>query len=62
MYLAINGLLSSFNELQEVLERPMMQYSVLNSFLVNIVCRKALASRISQTGKSIVEVCFYSLL
>lgn len=54
---SITSLAATFNELQEVLDRPMMQYAVLNTFLVKAIGRQPLSSRISQVKKVLVEVC-----
>lgn len=53
---AVDSLVVCFSELQEVLENPLMQYAVLNSFFVRVLGRKALASRLTQTIKVISEV------
>lgn len=54
---AIDALVATFSELQEVLDRPMMQYAVMKSFLVNALGRSTLTSRMDQSKKVLVEVC-----
>lgn len=53
---AVEGLFATFGELLEVLNRPMMQYATINSFLVRMMGRKALSTRVSQTTKVVAEV------
>jgi hypothetical protein len=55
---SIHALHTSFTELKEVLDKPMMQYTVLNSFLVKALGRQTLASRLTQGKKALGEVCF----
>lgn len=58
---SVDGLFATFNELHEVLNRPVLQYAVLNSFLVCALGRKALSTRLAQTVKVMTEV-LHSLL
>jgi hypothetical protein len=54
---SIDTMHAAFGDLQEVLDRPVLQYAVLNSFLVKALGRQPLASRLVQSRKVILEVC-----
>lgn len=53
---AIDAQWSTFTELQEVLERPMLEYAALTSFLVRSLGRNPLQARITQCNKVLREV------
>lgn len=53
---AIDALVATFIELQEVLDMPMMQYTALTSFLVRSLGRQPLETRITQSKKVLGEV------
>jgi hypothetical protein len=53
---SVDALISTFSELQEVLARPMMQYAVLQAFLVRALGRKSLATRISSSEAALIDV------
>jgi hypothetical protein len=53
---SIDTLCAAFTELKEVLDKPVMQYAVLNSFLFKAFGRQALSSRLAQGNKALAEV------
>jgi hypothetical protein len=54
---AIDALHATFGELKEVLDKPVLQYEAMNSYLVKAFGRPALASRLVQSKKALAEVC-----